>query len=191
MKNIVARKVSGKKIELQESAFDGMESFSLIRIDRDEADVLMSKSHETSIDLFGTVSMRYESDDELDAEFKRLASLRVGKARFGKHNVHYEMPYDALPGTSMLIRDSVNCVIRVARRYNRRVKCGINVLPISDDVRDSFFDDARESILHNENGSYAIDAREGHTYDMWSRYMDGRYVEIANSMRKDKYEKEN
>ena len=171
---MVARKLRNHIIEITDSPFYGVESFSFIEIDSDDlASLLMCAEPKNIREVEHGYKISYSTGDAIDSRYKKLAYDKTKAKPKYDLSIRYE---STIPGTSMLIRDATKHIIKIARRGNKRMSFGVNVAPIDDETRKRFFESCVRSKRHGLTGSYAIDASDFEEYSYWSKLMNRIFV---------------
>ena len=176
---MIARKIKGNFIEIEDSRFVFVESFSFVEIDTDDlTSLLMSANADdvTKIDA-NTYKIRYSKGDAVDRRYNAIAMRRSQTiGRLYNTNIRYSY---APNGTSVLVRDDKRRIIRIARRNANGMRFCMSVLPITDSARNAFFNECKSSKYHESTTKYGIDSRDVEEYLKWSHYMDDKYLEYT------------
>lgn len=174
---IIAQKIKPNKIKLYRWAFDEIESYSLLKVSVEEAkDLIRADKDGWHNELIhGVNEYVREVTPAIDAVWKSIvAKHKKDNPEFMDVSKKY---YINMPGTSCLIRDPNTHVIRIAYRKTLAKKpCNINILYITDNVRDLFFNDAHHSLFWKLEKKYGISVEDEIEYRKWSNYMNTSYL---------------
>ena len=101
-------------------------------------------------------------------------------------SVKYELEMDAIPGTSVLVRDPEKQTIKVAYRKSTNFSkaCNINRLFINNAQRDAFFKDVVRGSYYKKTEKYILSSDDRDMYVKWSSFMNDRYFEIVSHLKK-------
>ena len=105
-------------------------------------------------------------------------------ANHKKDNVHFpdvakKFKTEA-EGTSCLVRD-VNCHTISITYRKKDSKDAINLINVSNDVRDKFFRDAKKSTIYSISKKYKISILDEELYRYWSDFMNNSYLSTYNA----------
>ena len=184
---MIARKVKPGILEIIDvKSQDEIESYTLLEISDKDA-YLLATSANTFSKEGNIVTICYTNGDPVDVMFKAIANKHQesNSENFIDVSKKYTLDKDIkIPGTSLLLRDAKNHIIRVAYRKTTNSKEGnINRLFVTDDIRDKFFDDVRVSKRHKANPSkWELDT-DSKAYAYWSSYMNREYLRIVDSIK--------
>lgn len=172
---MIVQKLKDNKLIAYEHEVNEIESFSLLVLDKSEWENLYNLSTNWVKDNY-KLTLIYENKDSIDKYFKLLATQhKNNNPLFKDVSKKY---VSNIPGTSMLIRDVKNHIIRIA--FRKGDKCDINKLFIPNTVRESFFADTKRCSYLSRNGKYAIDIVDEGFYIKWSKYMNEMYLKGIN-----------
>ena len=165
------------KICIYEQKEDGgeIESFSLLKLSLVEAFSLIEISR-NNIEKITDASfiIKYETNDEISKEWKRLCKSHLEKD--SKNFIDVSKKYKSqIAGTSCLIRDPQNHIIKIAYRKDNNI-CTINRICIPNDVRERFFQDAKQCKYFKDTKKYALDTQDLVIYSCWSNYMNKTFL---------------
>ena len=186
---IIGQKVKPNKIKLYRWAFDEIESFTLLKLTVEEAksliradkkgwitenihgvnqytrDMLASTTGNTEImsnainEVWTSLALKHKEEN---SEFQDVSKTYLIK----------------MPGTSCLIRDVNTHTIKIAYRKKNQ-KCGINLLNISDTIKEECFKDAFHSFFWKTHKKYGISIEDEEQYKKWSNYMNTCYIKLT------------
>lgn len=192
---MIARKVKPGVLEIVDVDLSKeIESHTLIEISDKDAYLLLTTSKGFKVGDNNKTTISFKDGDATDVMFKAIAEKH--KKEEGRTFLDVSKKYNVddvkIEGTSVLIRDVENRIIRVARRETTNCKQGsINRLFVTNYERDLFFDCARVSNSFKTTGKFMLDASlDAKDYDTWSAYMNDRYVEIVGQVGQTKSKKE-
>lgn len=188
---MIARKIKPGILEIIDvKSQDEIESYTLLEISDKDAYLLATSANTLSKDG-NTVTICYTNGDEVDKMFKAIANKHQeeNSDNFIDVSKKYTLDKDVkIPGTSLLLRDAKNHIIKVAYRKTTNSKEGnINRLFVTNDIRDKFFNDVRVSKRHLETNKWELDTRSK-AYAYWSSYMNREYLRIIDSIKAEKGE---
>ena len=184
---MIARKVKPGILEIIDvKSQDEIESYTLLEISDKDAYLLATSANTFSKDG-NTVTICYTNGDDVDKMFKAIANKHQeeNSENFIDVSKKYTLDKDIkIPGTSLLLRDAKNHIIKVAYRKTTNSKEGnINRLFVTNDIRDKFFDDVRVSKRHQANPTkWELDT-QSKAYAYWSSYMNREYLRIVDSIK--------
>lgn len=168
------------KICIYEQKEDGreIESFSLLKLSLPEIYTLLSQIKENNIiecTLDNSIVIKYSGDDDIHKEWKKIAieHTKNNPSNFRDLSKKYKTN---IAGTSCLIRDPENHIIKIALRKGNDV-CTINRICIDNDIRERFFQDTKVGKYFKQNKKYALDTQDLSIYTYWSKYMNSSYLE--------------
>jgi len=171
---MIAKRMKDYRLMLSEGRITGKESFSCLNISIQESNELMKCSNKWE-SKGNSLMTTYEYNDDLDKTFKKIAleHKKQSPESFTDVSKRYT---STIPGSSLLIRDPVNHVIRIALRRKDQL-CSINVLCIDNRRREMFFNDCKKSKLFKQSKIYGIDSRDEEIYSYWSEEINSCYLE--------------
>lgn len=175
---MIAKKEKGKKIILykDDDAKRIIESFSLLKLNVLETNQLMLAASYWNSNK-GIFYTTYEHNDNLDKNFKAIACEHQQTSNIFKDvNKGY---INNIEGTSMLVRDVQTKTIKIVKRKSRFEKCYLNVTPISNLMRELFFNACKKSNYYLVTGKYAIDFKDYILYSFWGKFMDEQFERIS------------
>lgn len=168
---MIAQKKKNNLLELYSPYVNELESFSLLKVSEDEYKLLID-SRDTWERKGDKVFCTYSVTDMTDKIFRKIAKdHKKNNPLFQDVSKTYTSSID---GTSMLVRNPKDHIIRIARRKDQ--SCTINKLCIDDDVREYFFSMAKRSRYFEKTHKYAIDVENVSWYKYWSKYMNDEYL---------------
>lgn len=185
---MIARRVRPGILKVIDKPFgDSMiESYTLLNVDEHDALALLFAAGNITKDDESTFTIRYEDGELVSRMYKAIASKhRQSNPDFIDVSVRYELDMDAIPGTSVLVRDPEKQTIKVAYRKSTNFSkaCNINRLFVNNAQRDSFFRDVVRGDYYKRTGKYVLCSDE-ESYGKWSSFMNDRYFEIVSQLRK-------
>ena len=175
---IIAQKVKPNKIKLYRWAFDEIESYSLIKVSVEEAKALIraDKDGWHNEIIHGVNEYVREVSPAINEVWLSLvAKHKLENPDFKDVSKTYKIK---MGGTSCLIRDPNTHTIRIAYRKKNQ-SCNINLLNISDKVREEFFSDAHHSFFWKVEKKYGISIEDEIQYRKWSNYMNNCYLKLT------------
>ena len=184
---MIARKIKPGILEIIDvKSQDEIESYTLLEISDKDAYLLATSANTISKDG-NTVTICYTNGDEVDKMFKAIANKHKedNTDNFIDVSRKYIIDKDVkIPGTSLLLRDVKEHVIKVAYRKTTNSKEGnINRLFITNDIRDKFFNDVRVSKRHKANpNKWELDTQNNKEYAYWSSFMNREYISIIDNI---------
>ena len=184
---MIARKIKPGILEIIDvKSQDEIESYTLLEISDKDAYLLATSANTISKDG-NTVTICYTNGDEVDKMFKAIANKHKedNKDNFIDVSKKYMLDRDVcVKGTSLLLRDAKEHVIKVAYRKTTNSKEGnINRLFIDNETRDKFFNDVRNTKRHKENpNKWELDTQNNKEYAYWSRFMNREYISIIDNI---------
>lgn len=178
---MIARRLRTNQIVIQQGTGSEIESFTLLHLNTEELNALLSCVSDWKQDGEGfKVSHVSVYGDKLDEVFKTIA---VEHSKTNPNFLDVTKKYTSqISGSSMLIRDPEKHVIKIAWRKGNT--CAINKLIIDNQKREQFFRDAKSCKCFIEKGKYFIDARDEVIYTYWSNYMNRKYIENIQGVNK-------
>lgn len=187
---MIARKVKPGILEIIDvKSQDEIESYTLVEISDKDAYLLATSAKQFSKDG-NIVTINYDSDDDTDKMFKAIVGKhkKENKGNFTDVSKKYIIDKDVIiPGTSILLRDVKNHVIKVCRRATTNSKEGnINRLFISDSIRDKFFKEIARCKRYLQTNKWELDTQDEEIYNSWSAYMNNQYLEIMKVIKNNK-----
>lgn len=188
---MIARKVKPGVLKIINQPFDQnrIESYTLLNIDDRDALLLLYASSMPIKEDNQTFIITYGDGDLVDKMFKAIANKHSkSNPDFMDVSIRYELDMDAIPGTSVLIRDPEKQTIKIAYRKtsNFSKACNINRLFVDNAMRESFFKDAVNGMQYKRYGKFVLGHDDGTMYDKWSSYMNDRYFEIVGQLKSNK-----
>lgn len=187
---MIARKVKPGILEIIDvKSQDEIESYTLLELSDKDAYLLATSAKKFSKDG-NVVTINYDSDDDTDKMFKAIANKHKedNANNFIDVSKKYTIDEDVIiPGTSVLLRDAKKHIIRVCKRTTTNSKEGnINRLFVDNIIRDKFFDDVRKGQRHLKTNKWELDTQDEKEYAYWSNYMNQQYLNILNTIKKNK-----
>ena len=183
---MIARKIKPGILEIIDvQSEDELESYSLLEISDKDAYLLLASTKYFNRE--GNVTtITYENGDNTDKMFKAIAQKHKenNPTNFLDVSKKYTIDEDVMiPGTSVLLRDPKEHVIKVCRRTTTNSKIGnINRLFIDNATRDNFFFDVKHSTRFKNMNKYELDSTDK-KYAYWSDYMNQQYCKIMRTIK--------
>lgn len=187
---IIGKLIKPCKICLYTTSAEGgeIESFTLLKLNLQEYTSLLFKAinmqEGVEYPLDGSIVLKYSGNDELHQEWKNIAEAHMKNTPQNFVDVSKEFK-SKISGTSCLIRDPKNHIIRIARR-NGDDKVTINRLCIGNDIRERFFQDVKTSKLFKLTNKYAMDIGDMEIYTYWSKFMNSSFIEQSREAAEEK-----
>ena len=178
---IIAKLYTGKQIFIKDTEDGGeLESFSLLKLSLEEFCFLFKialaktgKTYEFKNDM---LIMYYEVGDSINKAWKYLVKQHSKNDATGERFIDKTTKFKTqIPGTSALIRDQVNHIIRIAKRKGDDIT-SINRLCISNAIRERFFNDVKYGDRYKKTGKYEMDSNDGDLYKHWSNFMNVSFI---------------
>lgn len=181
---LVGKLIKPCKICLYETRKDGgeIESFSLLKLSMGEFGSLFAKAIELKkvieYSLDDSIVIQYSGNDELHQLWKALTveHKKVNPGNFVDISAQFQ---SKITGTSCLIRDPKNHIIRIALR-NGNDKVTINRICIDNGIRERFFNDVKSTKRYFKTKKYAMDTEDLAVYSYWSKYMNTAFINQCN-----------
>ena len=161
-----------------------LESFTMLDVSKEDALALLFAS--SNVTKAGNdFIIKYDDSDVVSKMYKAIACKhRESNPNFIDVSKKYTLKDNDIEGTSLLLRDPKNHIIKVCRRSTTNSnECNINRLFITNDYRDRFFKDVRLCKRFKETNKYEIDSTDEEIYDEWSRFMNDAYFNIVSELR--------
>lgn len=155
-----------------------IESFSLLKLNIIEFIKLYSIAMVNNMvieeTLDNSIVIKYSGDDTLHQCWKELAMNHktANPSNFTDVSKSFK---SEIEGTSVLIRDPIKEIIRIAKREGNDTDT-INRICISNKDREDFFYSAKRSKYFNDTGKYAISSDDAKIYEYWSIRMNNAYL---------------
>ena len=187
---MIARRVRPGILKVINKPFDKsmIESYTLLNVDASDASALIFAAKNITKEDEYTISIRYYEDDDLVSQmYKAIAHKhKQNNPDFIDVSVRYELDMDAIPGTSVLVRDPEKQTIKVAYRKstNYSKACNINRLFITNAQRDAFFRDVTKGTYYKKTEKFVLSSEDIEMYTKWSVFMNDRYFEIVSQLKK-------
>jgi len=186
---MVARRVKPGVLKIINKPFDEsmIESYTLLNVSEEDALALLFASINIEKEDETTFVIKYENDELVSKMYKAIAHKhKENNPDFIDVSVRYELDMDAIPGTSVLVRDPEKQTIKVAYRKSTNFSkaCNINRLFINNAQRDSFFRDVKNGSEYKKTEKYVLSSVDKETYSKWSSFMNDRYFEIVTQLKK-------
>lgn len=178
---IIGRLIKPCKICLFEQQEDDgkIESFSLLKLNLIEAINLFNKGSEIEYTLDNSIVIKYSGNDSVHQYWKELAIAHRASNPTDFIDVSKSFK-STTPGTSVLIRDPIKQIIRIAKRNGDDTNT-INRICIDDKDRENFFYDSKKSKYFLTNKKYAIDKEDSKLYKNWAIKMNNTYLYELNN----------
>lgn len=164
-----------------------VESYSLLKISTQELALLLLKAAEcknvVEYPLDGCVVVKYSGNDALHQLWKELA---VGHERNSPNQfVDVSAKFKTqIAGTSCLVRDPKNHIIRIALREGNDENT-INRMCIDNQIRERFFYDVKASARYQQTGKFAMDTQNLSLYTYWSKFMNTSFINQYKELKKE------
>ena len=187
---IIGKLIKPCKICLYDLDKDGgeIESFSLFKPSFNELSQILTKAIETKKEieypLDGSVVIKYSGNDEVHKVWKEIAVEHERNSPDQFLDVSAQFKTD-IPGTSCLVRDPVNHIIKIALRKGSD-KVTINRICIDNSIRERFFYDVKTSQYYKKNNKFAMDTNDLQTYTYWSKFMNTSFINQYKNQRSKK-----
>lgn len=177
---IIGKLIKPCKICFYETRKDGgeIESFSLLKLSVGEFTQLLAKAiemkKEIEYTLDGSSVIKYSGNDELHQLWKNIAveHERTSPEQFIDVSAQFKTK---VSGTSCLIRDPKNHIIRIALRQGND-KTTINRLCIDNSARERFFYDVKTTKYYKTKKKFAMDTQDLQIYTYWSKFMNTAFI---------------
>ena len=177
---IIGKLIKPCKICFYETRKDGgeIESFSLLKLSVGEFTQLLAKAiemkQEIEFTLDGSKVIQYSGNDELHQLWKNLAieHERTNPEQFIDVSAQFKTD---ITGTSCLIRDPVNHIIRIALRKGND-KVTINRICVDNSIRERFFYDVKLTNYYRKNNKFAMDTQDLEIYTYWTKFMNNSFI---------------
>ena len=187
---IIGKLIKPCKICFYETRKDGgeIESFSLLKLSVGEFTQLLAKAiemkKEIEFTLDGSSVIQYSGNDELHQLWKTLAieHERTNPEQFIDVSAQFKTD---ITGTSCLIRDPVNHIIRIALRKGND-KVTINRICVDNSIRERFFYDVKLTNYYKKNNKFAMDTQDLEIYTYWSKFMNSSFINQYKNQRNKK-----
>lgn len=186
---LVGKLFKGNKIYIYEQDVDGgeLESFTFLRLRLSEAYYLLQTAHDQNLKLgienppfipSSLMVIEYSTDDDVHKAWKKIVR---GHHLLNPSNVkNTSKKYKTtIPGTSCLVRDPKNHIIKIAYRKGDDI-CSINRMCIDNSMRERFFQDAKAGKYFKQAGKYALDTQDLEVYNYWSKFMNSCYLKQSS-----------
>ena len=186
---MVARRVKPGVIKVINKPFDNsmIESYTLLDVDEHDALSLIFASNTIEKEDENTFVIRYEDDELVSKMYKAIAHKhKESNPNFIDVSVRYELDMDAIPGTSVLVRDPEKQTIKVAYRKSTNFSkaCNINRLFVNNAQRDAFFKDVVKGSYYKKTEKFVLSSEDREMYSKWSSFMNDRYFEIVSQLKR-------
>lgn len=185
---MIARRLKPGLLRIINSHFDDMiESYTLLNISKEDAAELLFAAVNVMKEPDGSFTIKYADDEPVSRMYKAIAHKhKLSNPNFIDVSMRYELEMDAIPGTSVLVRDPNSQTIKVAYRKSSNFSkaCGINRLFITNATREAFFKDVVHGRRYKSTGKYILGAEDSSLYAKWSEFMNERYFEIVSNLKK-------
>ena len=159
------------------------ESFTLVKLSDDALLILLKaisrelkESNQTAfvVDTDGSYCINCIPEGKIHKAWKAIAVNR--KKESPESFVDVTTIYKTtVAGTSVLIRDPENKVIKIAKR-NGDDRNSINRVCIDNDIRERFFSDAKCCELYRVYHKYGVSSADYSAYKYWSDFMNHAYL---------------
>lgn len=188
---MIVQKIKDNKVKFIAKNDDNnkIESFSLLIVNTDEFLKLINCFCPSmwSINEEAVIEFKYTKGDEFDKLYNKIA-LTHQKCNKNFIDVKQKINEEFIPkyiieGTSMLLRDVQSNKIKIAFRKNNK-EYSINKIPISNEVRELFFKDAKNCkaylfSYYDQKRKYEV-CFEDDCYIKWSTFMNNEYLKLSN-----------
>lgn len=175
---LIGKLIKPCKIVIYEQQEDGseVESFTMLKLSLAEAyQLLQSAGYENEeLMLDNSIVIKYSGNDQTHQLWKDLAVNHCKENP--KDFFDVSKKFDTkIPGSSCLVRDAKNHIIRIAKREGND-EVTINRLCIDDTTRERFFADSKRCTMFKTMKKYAIDTQDLEIYTYWSKYMNSMFM---------------
>lgn len=176
---IIGKLIKPCRICLYESDDGGeKESFTLLKLSFKEALGLyndaLCNGNKIEYPLDESVVIQYSGNDNVHTEWKAIAVEHEKNSPMDFIDLSSEFK-TSISGTSCLIRDPKNHIIKIALRKGND-KIVINRVCIDNAIRERFFSDVKATKRYKESGHFAMDTRDLDIYKYWSNYMNVSFI---------------
>jgi len=186
---MIARRVKPGVLKVINKPFDEsmIESYTLLNVDDHDALALIFASNDVVKEDESTFVIKYEDGELVSKMYKAIANKhKQSNPDFIDVSVRYELEMDAIPGTSVLVRDPEKQQIKVAYRKSTNFSkaCNINRLFVNNAQRDAFFKDVVKGSYYKKTEKFVLSSEDREMYTKWSTFMNDRYFEIVSQLKK-------
>lgn len=186
---MIARRVKPGVLKVINKPFDEsmIESYTLLNVDESDALALIFAAEDITKEDEVTFVIKYNDDEVVSKMYKAIAHKhKQSNPDFIDVSVRYELDMDAIPGTSVLVRDPEKQQIKVAYRKSTNFSkaCNINRLFVNNAQRDSFFKDVVKGNFYKRTEKFILSSEDKEMYTKWSTFMNDRYFEIVSQLKK-------
>lgn len=177
---IIGKLIKPCKICLYDEEEDGgeIESFTLLKLSIKEAFMISLKAEQNKntveFPLDGSVVIQYQGNDPVHQLWKEIAVEHEKTTPKDFIDVSATFKTD-ISGSSCLIRDPKNHIIRIALRKGDDTVT-INRVGIDNSIRERFFNDVKTTKYFFKNKKYAMDTEDLNIYTYWSKYMNTSFI---------------
>lgn len=185
---MIARLVKPGEIRILNEPFSSsmVESYTLLDIGGDDAARLLFAASNVAKGEDGAFTITYNANEPVHKMYKAIAGKRrKANPDFLDVSVRYQLDMDAIPGTSVLVRNPEKGTISIAYRKttNFSKACNINRLFIDNAKREEFFRDVVKGRYYLGHSKYVMTREDTDMYTKWSSYMNDRYFEIVGQLK--------
>lgn len=186
---MIARKVKPGLLKIINTKFDDtmIESYTLLNVSEEDAFALLKVAKNVRKEDELTFVIEYEDEEVVSKMYKAIANKhKQSNPDFIDVSIKYDLDMDAIPGTSVLVRDPEKHTIKVAYRKttNYSTRCNINRLFINNATRDEFFRDVVKGSLYRDYKQYVLSSKDSELYTKWSTYMNDMYFKIIPQLKR-------
>lgn len=186
---MIARRVKPGVLKVINKPFDEsmIESYTLLNVDDHDALALIFASNDVIKEDESTFVIKYDDGELVSKMYKAIANKhKQSNPDFIDVSVRYELEMDAIPGTSVLVRDPEKQQIKVAYRKSTNFSkaCNINRLFVNNAQRDAFFKDVVKGSYYKKTEKFVLSSEDREMYTKWSTFMNDRYFEIVSQLKK-------
>lgn len=185
---LIAKLIKPCKICIFEKEDGGeVESFSLLKLPLSELTQLLVKVTEgknvIEYPLDGSIVIQYSGNDSVHQFWKELAveHERNSPNQFIDVSAKFKT---RIAGTSCLVRDPKNHIIRIALRDGNDENT-INRMCIDNQIRERFFYDVKASTRYRQTGKFAMDTQDLTLYTYWSKFMNTSFINQYKELKKE------
>lgn len=184
---MIARRVKPGLLKIINAPFEGMiESYTLLDVSKEDAAELLFVANSVKKEEDGSFTISYEDSEPVSRMYKAIAHKhKQSNPDFIDVSMRYELDMDAIPGTSVLVRDPNTQTIKIAYRKSTNYSkvCGINRLFVTNATREAFFKDVVHGAYYKRSSKFILGKEDAELYSKWSNFMNERYFEIVAKLK--------